>query len=86
MICKHCNNGTEVSTDCKHTPEETQAMIHEQVLRELEESDSFKVGYLSGMCRTTLYFLYRGRPDEAKRHLENGLRILKMEGHIEGAK
>ena len=86
MECKHCNNGSEISTDCKHTPEETAQMMREQIWKDMENSDSYKVGYLRGMTRTALYFLNRGMPDAAKLHIENGLRTLQMTEAIEEAK
>ena len=79
MECKHCNNGSEISTDCKHTPEEVQQMLREQFVRDMEASDAYKVGYLRGMVKTALYFLHRDRPEQARIHLENGLATLKME-------
>jgi hypothetical protein len=85
MECKHCNNGTEVSTDCTHTPEELHQMFRDKVMADMESSPAYKVGYLSGMARTALYFLYHNKPEAAKHHLEDGFRTLKMEGIINDA-
>lgn len=70
MKCKHCNNGSECSTDCKHTPEETQEMFRESVLAEMRKSDAYKVGFLRSAIRTAISMLEHDHAGEALRMLK----------------
>jgi hypothetical protein len=49
----------------------------------IEDSDAFKMGYLKGMVRTTIYMLEKGSPDNAIRHLQDGCRYLKINSYEE---